>query len=1404
MVKFIFKFDNIFYNYLKNIYKKYNSKLSVNLKNIDIKNNNNLTKNKIIQEQIDKYTITLLKYYIYLFYFFFNYKDIEKLKIESIKNKNLNNIELSEILKILTEIKHIEYLVNNINNENINNEIEKNLKYKESIKYLNSFNNEYIYKYLIGKTNDKKKNIIQTIIIKYYKKNYRKNIFDLINKKENIIYKKIKIIVPQVELFDYFGIETILTEDEIKNNYTKIIYNFINKKTKKLSNNKKINLLFQTKQVIPITNNFLRYHKLGDKQEEQFLDKKIQDTMIKNIIHKIENAINHPEKDLFHKKLNNKSILYNEFEEIHLLNKFKNLGKISQNINEYYQDLIKYREYAYLDFKNSGIELIINNKITCVRENYLKNCENDVIDTSVISNKKLKIVGLFFTNNKLFNIKSKNIMEFNKKVNNIDLINKYILDKKNKINNYLFFNKKRDSLKNDKYIEIFNDIDYVKNVLVSLYDNILNNEFNNIKLLIKKNKISFDKFNHIINNLINNKILIKHHKNFNNLYYDLIKQKTIKYNTFDKKENILYGINNSNKIKKINYNKKKDSVIKIKFKDNEEKKDYTNIICQHNIDWVNLIKLKKYKPNLHIDLLIKFIKKYAITNNDKQYICRSCEQLIKINNYLVNPINDGGIDGIDVVLTTSNNILNLPQYMKYSFTVKNIESLIEKISSIINYTVLVGNLPINKFKRNDINKFIIDLISIQYKSFKTLKINKRERQKNAFNNYGINFEYSNFFLFPLDNDIFKFSSNNIDKFKKIKINNIICYIILLIIIQLNPTQILLFEINKYCNIIIFNKVKNILFEKLYIRFNNDKEIKKILDYPLLCYIIFYITCLISQYKLWFFPVKENVKLNFLIIQKRIIHTFVDLLNYIMEIYSSKNKHFLYEILGTKFSNILINTYNKSDVLNIIKKLQDKNIHIKDNRIILTKSKIKPNKLDGTINITKSYTLYNKYDKTIYKINKELDYNINNIDKEFNKIINEFRINHLKNIAKLYKSDGNLRKSKLTNIDTIKISELEKINNNFIKNKLLNIIKYKKNKLIINNIDIKNNINDNLDKLLNIIEKNVGNNLKINKNTYNIRDQFIILSNDYLGNKIVEPIYINLNNNKINITFNKKLNNKVYEIFNKSKNIILYYNFITLNYIGYKESSSTITNLSHLGLYLKFVPSIKAILLTFGFKKINYKFTNIDDISNIYKFRFNEIKNIIFDLELYLNKLNNKIIDNNILKYYVKKIKKIKLFNNNIKVFNIKKNNIEFQKNNINYKQIELNKFNNIDKLSNYDLNALNLINYLINEIIKILELNKDNFIKSKIIYFLFSIIIKYYFNNYDFYIDNNLIKFNYILESSNFDLFLDNNQYTRDELDDFTEEEKLALKNKGIDNKELEEIYDNDNDQENMFNNKNF
>lgn len=180
------------------------------------------------------------------------------------------------------------------------------------------------------------------------------------------------------------------------------------------------------------------------------------------------------------------------------------------------------------------------------------------------------------------------------------------------------------------------------------------------------------------------------------------------------------------------------------------------------------------------------------------------------------------------------NLEDLPKYSKYSRTIRNIETLIERISYFSDMSQYVGSTPVAKLKRKTVIKYCIDLLLLHTD---WLKKQPKDRIDQYNKKYGINKELTNLFFFDHKDDIFITSSTDTDYYKIINYNNIIAYISILLILELNACQILGFHIDTKYNFQLFNAVTENVFNELFIR-RNQQDKTPIMECPLLCYVIF--------------------------------------------------------------------------------------------------------------------------------------------------------------------------------------------------------------------------------------------------------------------------------------------------------------------------------------------------------------------------------------------------------------------------------------------------------------------------------------------------------------------------------------------------------------------------------------
>ena len=189
-------------------------------------------------------------------------------------------------------------------------------------------------------------------------------------------------------------------------------------KFEKVKPDDKILSLFNSKIIVPVVDDFLLYHKDNEKYEkshsqDQSKYKKKEDTKIRYIVSKIdsvseyysENAkknaklLKNIEKQFYAPLADRKAILVNNNEEIKIITKLHNQGRRSIENNEYYNDLMNYRLYPYVnfkEFKSHGFSLQLNNTIDVVRQtSFINNNSRNYLQLRIGSKDQvLNVIGV--------------------------------------------------------------------------------------------------------------------------------------------------------------------------------------------------------------------------------------------------------------------------------------------------------------------------------------------------------------------------------------------------------------------------------------------------------------------------------------------------------------------------------------------------------------------------------------------------------------------------------------------------------------------------------------------------------------------------------------------------------------------------------------------------------------------------------------------------------------------------------------------------------------------------------------------------------------------------------------------------------------------------------------------------
>jgi hypothetical protein len=1068
------------------------------------------------------------------------------------------------------------------------------------------------------------------ILINEYIVVEKKDIIKILNNElfENSESMYIDVIYSNTTYLDILNIESLFTPVENLQGLSKLIFNLINSEKSKSLEFKNIDEdilnLMKSNIIIPISEEFLLYHREDEKYDKsidksnisKFKFKKENQTKFDYIIGKINNAEKvydidfdkNIKNNIFYKPLENKdAVIINEYENIKLINKMeqqKGNESILNNLNILYN----YDQNAYINynnFKNYGFNIILNNSINLLRsvslnEKNLNQYQNIQFRTGGNA-QNVNIIGFALLNDNLplqclkCNQINKNRVTYNEFITNI-----YKKITKNSFDNcYWIFDIEKDNYILKSYTNITqkqNNQYNCKLLANNLYKDILKIINNKILFEInKQNKLTLN----IANNIIDNIKIDKTDVDIQKIIYEKISHEI---NIFDKNENILFGFDeNKIDLKEVDIGDKMNliNVIDVTTENiniiNEGKKiNKINSICQHFIELDDIDYKHKIKGINYNNLIFNFSLKYIKENSNGDFICKSCGEKLDIDKY----IQDGKFDDNNRFIAFGSIIeSNLEDYVEYKKfigidgVIKGVDRLINKISGLIGLSYLFGNNVKQRIARKGIVKNVIDLIIENNEILD--KRNYTERNIEANNLYNINRNMSDLYKFNLDNSVFKNVSNDKDFYKFIKINNIIIYCIILIIVELDQSQIMDITQNKYCGYEEFKKYNGKIFNNLKLRMN-DNIIKPILDYPVLCFIIYIFSCSISKYNIYYIPEEYKNKLNKKIqinpyCQIKIIQTTIDLLNSIIE-----NNEYIKNLFNTgKSKNVKSLTYQLYKIFTI-KYASKINLLYKKHEIFDTlannnKINIILDKFDKTNNIIGNYEEY-KYKNTKNIIEYQ---NLKNITiRNSENIINTINFSNVKYTYKNVCKNGKIHEWKFIknkgliclncNInynDILKQDEkdIDKVNEEIFSNVELNLLEDLGNRYCINGIphlwklNFKLNIQTCLicgyikgdhipiDKLLElkknffktqIIPNNISevidiknvydkleNNYKKDNKIDNIINKFIKIIKDKFGN------IININNKEINFDFDKykfSHNNLGYDV---KPEIIIYENEI---------------------------------------------------------------------------------------------------------------------------------------------------------------------------------------------------------------------------------------------------------------------
>ena len=1403
---------------------------------------------KIVKNDFNfKYIIEIIKrycaYYIYLSiaYVYEGNRDLYATNIiETSKNQKDNTYQIENFYnsdnnaKLILFFHDIKNLLSVIKlgktMEKIKVILRNNpINFESTIRFVEELGDDYFIEFFL--INNNFHNILKTIIFRFiYLNEEKKDILSILKQEEedNAEFKYIEVLMAKkTKLVDFTTIQRFLTIRQLREGLAEEIYNYINEfnEEKELDfkeDEEYVQFLFTNKVIIPITEDFLRYHKDSEKYDtdslvKQDIDIKERDaTKIKYIINKVNKVKNLHSKayqenpklkleaeNFFYKPLDYKeAILYNDLEEIKIIQKLDDSEKTSDL--DLLGDLENIRKYAYVNFRDyKGIKFRPKEPTTCIRHVNIKypKSKDQKIETRIGNDDiDININGVVWNPSRysLECFSKANLVDVRKLMNTKngfvafrDIVQRTFFSKE-KVLFYWIFNPEEDIPNIKEYVNI-NKMNFKMNIF-SMLASIYKVYYNSVEKKLIDYIKNFDKLS--IYHLDN--ILYKYSYKYINYKFDKnLFTRGTNYTLLNKFPEIKVKPDNIDsqipgksaeiiKLPEINVEKYFKNIIKVSDKV-EEELDINQLkitpICLHYIKWEELKKLKKFKADEYSQGMFNFIKQYVTLSESNEYTCKSCGEYLHIPNSVWTGTY---VKEKDEFLTTSivvnQELDKIPKYSKYKKVISNTRKNLEKFVFSTNLTFYIGNDNIKNMRKRMIMKDTLDLLLLHNDY---LKNEPKDRIQEYSKKYGILPDFTRLFFFELKEDIFITRSDDIDQFKLIKYNNILTYLILMIISDLNAGQIIGLKYDKVCNYYRFNLLKEQIFGKLFIRLNQKEKISA-LKLPLFCYIVYYFTCILVGNYFWLSLSKKDKKAFDSGLHISAIHTLFDLVNSIMEAnINMENKNYLYQILATRIRDKIETLYSDKELLNRLEEESNKRFKVEGKIIKQIINKLPFINQDDTMIIQPR----GKYCETVTKrlethkeksYNNELNQTTNCPDgkyhiwklegtdlvcslcnlkydklkkeaettssvQDYQHIINQLKFDYYKKMLNEYCISGEIHdfpddtqvcsKCKI-NPFTYKYSEkeIDKFEKNISEKdfaKQINFInetkkilekreksKEKSDKIIKKfesryDISTGNKLINYLDDFIDKLSKILGKKIKIQNTEIYLKDTKYFIDHDHLGNLKNNGISVFESEDKIKFEkINKYVGKDVFYYKDRSKNITVYYNAVTLQYLGYFEDKSF--NKAKNNAYLKVTYSIRDKLKMLGLSNKYYRIRNIVESNNTTKIISRLVETRVLNLKYLILRIISII-------YRVKHAKKetsiygmeekeiVNSFMKSIKKFNVKNN--DGKKTIFKHAKYILNKstISNIPDNLNIDLN---------NEFIDVSILNSLNNLDCKYLFFI--------------------------------------------------------------------------------------
>lgn len=348
--------------------------------------------------------------------------------------------------------------------------------------------------------------------------------------------------------------------------------------------------------------------------------------------------------------------------------------------------------------------------------------------------------------------------------------------------------------------------------------------------------------------------------------------------------------------------------------------------CIHELELDNINSLRGGDFKKYNEALTDFIEKYVVETMYLDKACKICGQLLPFEEW----VQHGSYDNASGRFITSYMPVNvqladITEYSDYDLIISWMDKLLDRIDLIMGITMF-DHTKEQKHSKKLFIKNVVDIV-IRHNSVHMEKHVPEEKRLEYFSkHFGISKDLDSLYFFLLNNSILDMSdaanSTNIDE-KYITQNNLVLYVLLMYITELNGAQIVTSAFNKYANVYVYFKHGATFFNNIYLKKNtsNDDTVP-ITDYPVLCYLLFIIAIMINSNGLWKTTRESNRKID-PYTMKIIINTMVALINSIAISAGNHPDDYIYRLVTSKIYTGLGNTFRRNEIIDALKRNQAK-------------------------------------------------------------------------------------------------------------------------------------------------------------------------------------------------------------------------------------------------------------------------------------------------------------------------------------------------------------------------------------------------------------------------------------------------------------------------------------------------